>query len=160
MKNLFFKHPPPKLIILQIPSFVNPNGKKRAEIVDPIEKKPLYMFHLGKRILSIGSFGCNLRCPFCQNFEISPEQIAVLAKKTVSDGNIGVAYTYNEPLSGYEFVCGCTRFVREAGLCNVLVTNGYINREPFEALLPFIAAVKPRKNIKKKFLPGIWGRIN
>jgi len=114
-------------------------GKVSAVALDPIEKKPLYMFHPGKRILSIGGFGCNLRCPFCQNSDISlkyenawrnaetlvPEDVAALAVETVPRGNIGVAYTYNEPLIGYEFVHDCARLVHQAGLCNVLVTNGY-----------------------------------
>ena len=123
--------------------------------LDPVEKKPLYMFHPGKKVLSVGGFGCNLRCPFCQNCEISmeykerlenagrilPEQIAALAKKYVPDGNIGVAYTYNEPLIGYEFVCDCAKLIHAAGLKNVLVTNGYIAREPLENLLPYIDAM-------------------
>lgn len=130
-------------------------GRFSALALDPIEKKPLYRFHPGKRILSVGGFGCNLRCPFCQNCDISigyenalrgaeygsPEQIAALARETVSDGNIGVAYTYNEPLIGIEFVYDCARLVREAGLYNILVTNGYVKREPLETLLPWIDAM-------------------
>lgn len=128
-------------------------GKVSAIALDPIEKKPLYMYRPGTRILSVGGFGCNLRCPFCQNSDISmeydlsaaktvtPEQISALAEKTVAEGNIGVAYTYNEPLIGYEFVYDCARLVHGAGLSNVLVTNGYINREPLESLLPYIDAM-------------------
>jgi len=145
-------------------------GKISAVALDPIEKKPLYMFHPGKRVLSIGGFGCNLRCPFCQNSDISmeyertwrdaetltPEDVAALAMRTVPDGNIGVAYTYNEPLIGYEFVHSCARLVREAGLCNVLVTNGYVNREPFHALLPLIDAM----NIDLKgFTQGLYKKL-
>ncbi|MCL2151827.1 MAG: radical SAM protein [Oscillospiraceae bacterium] len=123
--------------------------------LDPIEKKPLNMFHPGTMILSIGGFGCNLRCPFCQNYEISTEygdfrsyarhisseDVARLAVQTVSDGNIGVAYTYNEPLIGYEFVYDCAKKVHEAGLFNVLVTNGFINEEPLNELAPYIDAM-------------------
>ena len=128
-------------------------GKVSAVALDPIEKKPLYRFRPGSKILSIGGFGCNFRCPFCQNHRISleydmtnaetlsPEQVAALATQTVPDGNIGVAYTYNEPLIGYEFVYDCAKLVRDAGLNNVLVTNGYINREPLQALLPYIDAM-------------------
>ncbi|MDR0286197.1 MAG: AmmeMemoRadiSam system radical SAM enzyme [Clostridiales bacterium] len=130
-------------------------GKISGIALDPIEKKPLYMFYPGKRVLSIGGFGCNLRCPFCQNSDISinykdalqeaeytaPEDIAALAVETVPEGNIGVAYTYNEPLIGYEFVSGCAKLVHEAGLLNILVTNGYINRDPLLKLLPFIDAM-------------------
>ena len=130
-------------------------GRVSALALDPIEKKPLYMFHPGKFVLSIGGFGCNFYCPFCQNCEISmeyeirqqesecfsPEQIVTLAKQTVPKGNIGVAYTYNEPLIGYEFLYDCAVLVHHAGLNNVIVTNGYINQEPLEHLLPLIDAM-------------------
>ena len=145
-------------------------GKVSTVALDPIEKKPLYLFHPGKRVLSIGGFGCNLRCPFCQNSDISleyatawqdaetlmPKDIAALAVETIPRGNIGVAYTYNEPLIGYEFVRDCARLVREAGVCNVLVTNGYINREPLEALLPLMDAM----NIDLKgFTQGFYKKL-
>ena len=143
-------------------------GKVSSIALDPIEKKPLNMFHPGKMILSVGSFGCNLRCPFCQNSEISlryaerwnrsenisPEQIATLAKKHAHYGSIGVAYTYNEPLIGYEFVYDCARQIKKAGLSNVLVTNGYINSEPLENLLPHIDAM----NIDLKGFTGTFYR--
>ena len=87
-------------------------GKLTSLALDPIEKKPLRRFHPGSLILSVGSFGCNLRCPFCQNHEISmagdsgiqtvevsPEQLAAKAAELVPHGNIGVAYTYNERYS-------------------------------------------------------------
>jgi len=128
------------------------------------------MFYPGKRILSVGGFGCNLRCPFCQNSDISiecrkswhaaerltPEDIVSLAVETVPRGNIGVAYTYNEPLIGWEFARDCAGLVRDAGLCNVLVTNGHINREPLEALLPIVDAM----NIDLKgFTPGFYKKL-
>ena len=146
-------------------------GQVSSIALDPIEKKPLYMFHPGKNILSIGGFGCNFRCPFCQNFEIStefdtlrqnakqvsPQDIAELAVRTVPEGNVGVAYTYNEPLIGYEFVYDCAKLVRDAGLCNVLVTNGYINEEPLEMLLPMIDAM----NIDLKgFTSGFYDNVS
>lgn len=121
--------------------------------LDPIEKKPLYHFFPGKLILSIGNYGCNLRCMFCQNHGISmtarsenaemltPAQVAALADRMKPEGNIGVAYTYNEPLIGYEFVRDCAIAVHEKGLKNVLVTNGYLHAEPFLALLPYIDAL-------------------
>ena len=145
-------------------------GRVSSVALDPVEKKPLYRFHPGKRVLSVGGFGCNLRCPFCQNCEISleqggawrrakdlsPEDIAALAKKAVPDGSIGVAYTYNEPLIGYEFLYDCAELVREAGLLNVVVTNGYINREPLEELLPLIDAM----NIDLKgFTDGFYQKL-
>jgi hypothetical protein len=92
-------------------------GELTSLSIDPIEKKPFARFHPGSRILSVGSYGCNLFCPFCQNYEIStarrgevrtrkvkPETIANLAKDSEASGNIGVAFTYNEPMVGWEFV--------------------------------------------------------
>ena len=138
--------------------------------IDPIEKKPLYRFHLGRPILSIGGFGCNLRCPFCQNHQIalsyegisgrsfSPEDIAAAAKQI--PGNIGVAYTYNEPLINYEFLRDCADLVHNAGMFNVLVTNGFVNREPLEALLPFIDAMNiDLKGFTEEFYRSVGGRL-
>jgi len=121
--------------------------------LDPIEKKPLYMFHPGKKIVSVGSFGCNFKCQFCQNSGISieyknvkiekftPELLTEVAVMAVADGNIGVAFTYNEPLIGYEFVKDCALMIRKAGLMNILVTNGFINNAPLMELLPHIDAM-------------------
>lgn len=126
-------------------------GKISSLALDPIEKKPLRLFYPGRLILSAGSFGCNLRCPYCQNFEISqqeplcqtiaPNDLINVASDTVSSGNIGIAYTYNEPLIGYEYVYDCASLAKEKGLKNVLVTNGYINPEPMKNLLPYIDAM-------------------
>lgn len=121
--------------------------------LDPIEKKPLRRFYPGKPILSVGSYGCNLRCPFCQNHEISmsgaeaetvylsPETLVQKAAELASQGNLGLAYTYNEPLVGYEYVRDCAALAHAQGLKNVLVTNGYICAEPFRELLPLIDAI-------------------
>ncbi|MDR2600330.1 MAG: AmmeMemoRadiSam system radical SAM enzyme [Oscillospiraceae bacterium] len=128
-------------------------GLLTSYALDPIEKKPLYEFHSGSKIVSIGSYGCNLRCPFCQNYAISMEYEGVhldkvtedvivnIALKAIEDGNIGIAYTYNEPLIGYEFVLNCSKRIREVGLKNVLVTNGYLNPKPLAELLPYIDAM-------------------
>jgi len=128
-------------------------GKVTSVALDPIEKKPLYMFHPGCKIISIGSYGCNLTCPYCQNHTISleyekgkadyltPETVLELSKLSMQDGNIGVAYTYNEPLIGYEFVLECSKLIRSAGLKNVLVTNGYINEAPLTELITYIDAM-------------------
>jgi len=142
-------------------------GKLTSLALDPIEKKPLRRFHPGSLILSVGSFGCNLRCPFCQNHEISmagtsgiptvevsPEQLAVKAAELVPHGNIGVAYTYNEPLIGYEYVRDCAALVHEQGMVNVLVTNGTVEEEPWRALLPLIDAA----NIDLKGFTPAWYR--
>ena len=142
-------------------------GKLTSLALDPIEKKPLRRFHPGSRILSAGSFGCNLRCPFCQNHtismagegelqivEVSPERLADKAAELVSQGNIGVAYTYNEPLMGYEFVRDCAAAVRARGLANVLVTNGTVEESPWRALLPLMDAA----NIDLKGFTAGWYR--
>ena len=142
-------------------------GKLTSLALDPIEKKPLRRFHPGSLILSVGSFGCNLRCPFCQNHEISlagdsgiptvevsPEQLAAKATELVPQGNIGVAYTYNEPLIGYEYVQDCASLVHEQGMVNVLVTNGTVEEEPWRALLPLIDAA----NIDLKGFTPAWYR--
>jgi pyruvate formate lyase activating enzyme len=122
--------------------------------LDPIEKKPLRRFYPGSMILSVGSYGCNFHCPFCQNYEISmadgkgadcvfisPESLVAKALELVPEGNIGLAFTYNEPLIGYEYVRDCATAAKEIALKTVLVTNGYINAEPLLELLPFIDAM-------------------
>ena len=128
-------------------------GRLTSLALDPIEKKPLRRFHPGSLILSVGSFGCNLRCPFCQNAsiaqvgvdsltrDVSPEALVDLAVTLRKRGNIGVAYTYNEPLAGYEYVRDCAALVHDAGMLNVLVTNGTICEGPWRDLLPLIDAV-------------------
>jgi len=128
-------------------------GRVTSVALDPIEKKPLYKFYSGKKIVSVGSYGCNFHCPFCQNFNISmeykkvgyeimtPELLVEVALSAVSDGNIGVAYTYNEPLIGYEYIKECSRLIKKKGLMNILVTNGYINKKPLDELLPMVDAM-------------------
>ena len=142
-------------------------GKLTSLALDPIEKKPLRRFRPRSLILSVGSFGCNLRCPFCQNHEISmagdgkiqtvdisPEQLANKAVELIPRGNIGVAYTYNEPLVGYEYVRDCAALVHDRGMVNVLVTNGTMNEQPWRALLPLIDAA----NINLKGFTPEWYR--
>jgi pyruvate formate lyase activating enzyme len=119
---------------------------------DPIEKKPLYHYYPGKKILSMGSFGCNLNCNFCQNWKISLDcQLdnlqgeAKTGDQIISDAlansdNIGVAYTYNEPTVWFEFMYDTALMVKNIGLKNVMVSNGYINKEPLEMLLNVIDA--------------------
>lgn len=141
-------------------------GKLTALALDPIEKKPLRRFHSGSLILSVGSFGCNLHCPFCQNAGIaaagpeaytqdcSPEQLVQESLRLREQGNIGIAYTYNEPLVGYEYVRDCAELVHQAGMLNVLVTNGTIEEGPWKALLPLLDAV----NIDLKGFTSDWYR--
>ena len=132
-------------------------GLITSAALDPIEKKPLRRFRPGSVILSVGSFGCNLRCPFCQNSDISwsekakraadtaqrvtPAELAAASEKYMADGNIGVAFTYNEPLIGYEFVRDTAKLVHDMGMCNVMVTNGTAELAVLEELLPFIDAM-------------------
>ncbi len=132
-------------------------GKITSLALDPIEKKPLRRFFPGSMILSVGSYGCNLRCPFCQNAEISwserakrfayeadelsPEELAKIAGSCRDKGNIGLAFTYNEPLIGYEFILDTAKLVHEAGMKNVLVTNGCAGLCVLERLAPFIDAM-------------------
>ena len=144
-------------------------GRITALALDPVEKKPLRHFFPGSMILSAGSYGCNLSCPFCQNYQISmagseeketahyvtdeaaagvpdfreitPEELAELAEDLRGRGNIGVAFTYNEPLVGYEFVRDTARLVQERGMKNVLVTNGTAELPVLEEILPYIDAM-------------------
>lgn len=144
-------------------------GKAAALSLDPIEKKPLKMFYPGSMILSVGSFGCNLRCPFCQNHEISMTEMddmetVYLSPQAMTDkalaykdrGNIGVAFTYNEPLIGWEYVYDTAQLIKEAGLKNVLVTNGTASLTVLEKILPFIDAM----NIDLKgFRPAYYRKL-
>lgn len=129
-------------------------GRVTSLALDPIEKKPIAFFRSGERVLSVGSFGCNLRCPFCQNDSISqygaddvpyqvvsPVELADLALKVKCErGNLGVAYTYNEPLVGWEFVRDTAREVRLRGMLNVLVSNGCVEEHVISELAPLIDA--------------------
>lgn len=139
-------------------------GQITSMALDPIEKKPLRLFRPGSLILSVGSFGCNLSCPFCQNYEISMasmqqsegnvilkgradtvcvscRELADKALEYRTSGNIGVAFTYNEPLVGWEYVRDTARLVRDAGMVNVMVTNGTASCEVLDELLPYIDAM-------------------
>ncbi len=139
-------------------------GQITSMALDPIEKKSLRLFRPGSLILSVGSFGCNLRCPFCQNYEISMasmqqsegnvilkgradtvcvscRELADKALEYRTSGNIGVAFTYNEPLVGWEYVRDTARLVRDAGMVNVMVTNGTASCEVLDELLPYIDAM-------------------
>ncbi len=132
-------------------------GRITSLALDPIEKKPLSRFMPGSYVLSVGSYGCNLRCPFCQNYEISwseeayeygeqaqeitPQQLSDLALQYRSRGNIGVAFTYNEPLVGYEFVRDTAKLVHDNGMKNVLVSNGMASLEVLDEISPYIDAM-------------------
>ena len=108
------------------------------------------MFRPGSVILSAGSYGCNMRCPWCQNDSISrgyvdadhmtPKELVDIAIETRSRGNIGIAYTYNEPSVGYEFVYDCAKLAKENGLVNVMVTNGMLSRDRFDIITGYTDA--------------------
>lgn len=130
-------------------------GIASAVNLDPVEKKPMYHFYPGSKILSVGSIGCNLKCRYCQNYTIaqvkfeeisgyteglSPEGIAGEAERLKNRGNIGVAYTYNEPVIWYEFMYDISQIIKARGMKNIMVSNGFINPEPLEKLLGVIDA--------------------
>jgi len=110
----------------------------------------LYHFYPGKQILSVGTYGCNFRCSFCQNYNISQSELKItghrinpvdLSGKAANlPGNIGVAYTYNEPTVYYEFMLDIAVEIKALGLKNAVVSNGFIQNKPLLTLLPYIDA--------------------
>lgn len=125
-------------------------GVKSGYALDPVEKKPLYHFFPGYNILSVGSYGCNMRCDFCQNWHISqqnpgsfsagfpPEKI--LSDVLSADNNIGIAFTYNEPVIWFEYVMDVAVMVKEHGFYTVMVSNGFVNKSPLKELTGVIDA--------------------
>ena len=126
-------------------------GEISALSLDPIEKKPLFHYKPGTNILSLGSYGCNFTCGFCQNYDIaqfkpqtkfiSVEEIISKAKDYKEQNSIGLAFTYNEPLMFYEYVLDVSKRCKEEDLDVVVVTNGFINKAPLEKLLPYVDAM-------------------
>ena len=149
-------------------------GRITSLALDPIEKKPLACFMPGSMILSAGSFGCNLRCPFCQNAsiahagiddvlwqEITPEQLVEQATRLKVRGNVGIAYTYNEPLVTFEFVRDCAKLAYDAGLVNVLVSNGMANAKIITELAPLLDAVNiDLKGFTQDFYDFVGGSLD
>ena len=123
-------------------------GAVSSLAIDPIEKKPLYHFYPGEKILSVGFLGCNFHCPFCQNYQISQSTDipfstltpAELVGNALKQGSFAIAYTYSEPLIHFEYVLETAQRAHEKGLKNVLVSNGYLNQEPASKLLEHIDA--------------------
>ena len=141
-------------------------GQLTSIAMDPIEKKPIFHFHCGEKIFSLGSWGCNFKCQFCQNWEISqgkpsvklanPEQIVEMA---VANGSAGIAYTYNEPVVWFEFMLDTSRLAAREGLYNVVVTNGYIGDEALELLLQSVHAMNiDLKGFNDDFYKEIGGK--
>ncbi len=118
--------------------------------LDPVEKKPLYHFFPGHNILSTGSYGCNMRCDFCQNWQISQKASESFSQNSDSDkiindalssrNNIGLAFTYNEPIVWFEFMRDMALKAKEKGLYTVMVSNGYVNSSPLSEITGFIDA--------------------
>jgi pyruvate formate lyase activating enzyme len=118
--------------------------------LDPVEKKPLYHFFPGTNILSLGSYGCNMRCDFCQNYNISQRASADFSIKTEPDrivkdalsalNNIGIAFTYNEPVIWFEFIRDVALKAKKKGLRIVMVSNGFVNRDPLAEIISFTDA--------------------
>ncbi len=137
--------------------------------LDPIEKKPLRKYHPGSKILSVGSWGCNMMCEFCQNYKISMtdgdhvrsafipyEELVQIAGDSKSEGNIGLAFTYNEPLIGYEYLLDCAHEAHKEDLKIIAVTNGCFTKETAEKVLPHVDAL----NIDlKSFNPDFYRRM-
>ncbi|MFC1768013.1 AmmeMemoRadiSam system radical SAM enzyme [Candidatus Margulisiibacteriota bacterium] len=140
-------------------------GKASSVAVDPIEKKPLFHFHPGSSVLSLGTWGCNMRCIHCQNWQIShavmvegmeqgkvyniqaenrteyisPERLMELAEET---GAKGIAFTYNEPTIWFEYAYDCFKLAKQRGLYTAFITNGYITAEALDIIIPYLDAYR------------------
>jgi pyruvate formate lyase activating enzyme len=142
-------------------------GQVIASHVDPIEKKPLYHFLPGSYSYSIATAGCNFKCSFCQNWEISqaldadrgyelkPEEVVREAKKNLCES---ISYTYTEPTIFFEYAYDTARLAKKAGLFNVFVTNGYITEEPVRAIKPYLDAANiDLKSFREDFYKEMCG---
>lgn len=142
-----------------------------ASHVDPIEKKPLYHFLPGSLSYSIATVGCNFRCGFCQNWQISqagkgkgaglagytlmPQEVVEEARRT---GCRSISYTYTEPTIFFEYAYDTAKLAREAGLYNIFVTNGYMSGEALETIRPYLdAANVDLKSFRDKFYKKTCG---
>lgn len=130
--------------------YSNVYGNPCSVAVDPIEKKPLFHFYPGSRILSLATAGCNMRCQNCQNwsisqvrpdeveaYELSPEAVVALALK---EGTESIAFTYTEPTIYFEYMLDMAKLAKQSGLKTVMVSNGFINPEPLLELCPYLDA--------------------
>lgn len=143
-------------------------GRIAAMQLDPIEKKPLSRFHPGSSILSVGSYGCNLRCANCQNWSISSgvaptremtvSELVEIAESYKAKGNIGLAYTYAEAVPWFEFVLDCAREIRRKGMQNLLVTNAYAWEDPFREMVEAMDAMNvDLKSFRSEFYAEVCG---
>jgi pyruvate formate lyase activating enzyme len=127
-------------------------GKLSAMNVDPIEKKPLYHFHPGSYVMSVGTLGCNMRCKHCQNWQIAhtdgitsanlTQEMSAkgLVKSAKENNSPGIAFTYNEPSIWFEYALETMKLAKEEGLYTVFVTAGWIHEEPLNMLIPYLDA--------------------
>lgn len=146
-------------------------GEITSISMDPIEKKPLYFFREGSSILSVGTFGCNFKCTFCQNYTIAQieefrgHSKSMTVKELVNtvinrEDSIGIAFTYNEPSIWYEYVYKVSKLLKEKDpdIVVVIVTNGFINEEPLKQLLPYVDAMNiDLKGFNNKYYRDICG---
>lgn len=141
-------------------------GRVSAIAMDPMEKKPLYHYYPGKYVLSIGTIGCNFKCSFCQNHEIAQQEAPtkyvepryLLSLCRSEEECIGLAYTYNEPNIWFEYILETAAIIKQEGLKNVMVSNGYINREPLNELLHYMDAFNiDVKGFSEKYYKEICG---
>ncbi len=125
-------------------------GRVASLVVSPIEKKPMFHFYPGSLWLSLGSYGCNFRCPGCQNWELAHAQVEKEVKKeriitppeliemAVAQGCRGISWTYNEPTLWLEYIKEGAEIAKARGLLTNIVTNGYITKEALDRLGPFL----------------------
>lgn len=145
-------------------------GSVSSIAIDPIEKKPLYHYYPGSQVLSIATYGCNFSCDFCQNHRISqniveskylsPENLVELV---INDSeNLGIAFTYNEPVIWYEYIYDTAKLLKEkkSNKKVILVTNGFVNEKPFLKLKPYIDALNiDLKSSKDDFYKDVCGGL-
>jgi len=160
--------------------FVRRNNKMELELpfkgnisaiaIDPIEKKPLYHFQPGSKILSIGFLGCNFHCQFCQNYKISQQYTNINEKKYTSPKDLiktvqeqdlnSIAYTYSEPVIHFKYIMECAELAHKNGIKNVLITNGFLNPEPAKELLSLMDGVNvDLKAFTQSFYSKLGGKI-
>ncbi len=143
-------------------------GRVTSLAMDPVEKKPLYRFYPGSWVLSVGSYGCNLSCQFCQNASISmtdektadyvevpPEKLAELIMR--DPDNLGIAFTYNEPMISYEYIIDTAKLIRDKGRKVILVTNGCAAQKTLEKLIPYTDAMNIDLKGDRKFYKELGG---
>ena len=136
--------------------------------IDPIEKKPLFHFLPDTNTYSIGTSGCNLKCKFCQNWQISqamPDEVPLInlppkkaVEEAIKSNCKSIAYTYTEPAVFYEYVYDTAKLARKQGLKNICITNGFINQEPLKELCKYIdAANVDLKGFTDEFYKKVTG---